>query len=528
MTSGKASSPPPTIDGYTFEKVLGSGGFADVFQYQQHRPQRTVAIKVMRRDMDSEEARRSFDIEADRMAQLSSHPYIVTIYTSGIADDGRPYLVMEYCPSSLGAKFRAGMGVTEVLTVAIQIAGAVEAVHRAGILHRDIKPANVLLTKYRKPALTDFGISAATHDHKEAEGLSIPWSPPEAFGTAGSTVASDVYSLAATVYGLLAGRTPFEIPGGDNSAPALVARIESATVPNLGRGDVPASLQQVFATAMDKNPAARYHSAEALARAWQQVQTELRMSVTPIEVPDDAVPDPPSTDDDEPLTRIRSIQSIDPVAPVVSPAPGPWQAPVLPGTSIDQVPDPNSATSGGGGARPGGSAFRGPVLPHPQPDPTVQRAPAQPAASEPDESQQQHQGGRGRKIAIAAGVGVLVIASVLGYLGLQGDPPADAGPSGPTVPRPVEAVSTSVPVPVDVAGRDVTDGVEFSWRNPDVQEGDRYLYRVVDPTDPQNFAVTEETTVVVETEASGATCLEVLTRRADGRASDVSTGCVEP
>ena len=158
----RAPSTPPLLDGYEYQGVLGTGGFADVFSYRQLRPRREVAVKVMLRGL-GEHAQRQFEDEANMMAMLSSHPSIVSIHASGVAPDGRPYLVMESCqPRHLGTRLRShALPVGRALEIAVQIAGAVESAHRLGVLHRDIKPANILFTDFGRPALTDFGISAA-------------------------------------------------------------------------------------------------------------------------------------------------------------------------------------------------------------------------------------------------------------------------------------------------------------------------------------------------------------------------------
>jgi serine/threonine protein kinase len=104
-----------------------------------------------------------------------------------------------------------------VLRTGIQVASAVETAHKAGILHRDIKPANILTSEYNRPGLTDFGIATSTIGGTEAEGLSIPWAPPEVVNaSAPPEVSADIYSLAATTYTLLAGRSPFELSSGSN------------------------------------------------------------------------------------------------------------------------------------------------------------------------------------------------------------------------------------------------------------------------------------------------------------------------
>ena len=317
-------APPPTLAGFTYLDVLGSGGFADVYLYEQHLPRRRVAVKVMLEGRMAGGAAEQFAAEANVMALLSTHPAIVTIYQAGVSDDGRPYLVMEYCPRpNLQVRSRAAaFSVAEALRVGVQVAAAVETAHRAGILHRDIKPANILVTEYNRPALTDFGIATTADAVESSAGMSIPWSPPESFtDQPESGAATDVYALGATVYTLLAGRSPFEQPGGRNGGADLIQRIESQPVPRLERADAPASLQAVLERAMAKRPGDRFESAVAFARALQRVQIELAHSVTPIDILDDA-PDEDTQDPDVDgeLTRVRGIVSIE---PQTGPAAGP-------------------------------------------------------------------------------------------------------------------------------------------------------------------------------------------------------------
>ncbi|WP_454111932.1 serine/threonine-protein kinase [Microbacterium aurum] len=317
-------APPPALAGFTYLDVLGSGGFADVYLYEQHLPRRRVAVKVMLEGRMAGGAAEQFAAEANVMALLSTHPAIVTIYQAGVSDDGRPYLVMEYCPRpNLQVRSRAAaFSVAEALRVGVQVAAAVETAHRAGILHRDIKPANILVTEYNRPALTDFGIATTADAVESSAGMSIPWSPPESFtDQPESGAATDVYALGATVYTLLAGRSPFEQPGGRNGGADLIQRIESQPVPRLERADAPASLQAVLERAMAKRPGDRFESAVAFARALQRVQIELAHSVTPIDILDDA-PDEDTQDPDVDgeLTRVRGIVSIE---PQTGPAAGP-------------------------------------------------------------------------------------------------------------------------------------------------------------------------------------------------------------
>ncbi|CAN5327462.1 serine/threonine-protein kinase [soil metagenome] len=290
MSAETAPRLPPALPGFDYLESLGSGGFADVYLFEQHLPRRPVAIKVLTASELDEKATERFRDEANLMARLSSHPSIVAVYQAGIAGTGEPYLVMEYCAQpGYGQRFRREtLSVEEVLSVGVQIAGAVETAHRAGILHRDIKPANILVTDYRRPALTDFGISATMGQAQHVDALSAPWAAPEVLGDeAVPRTSSDIYSLAATVYTLLAGRAPFEVPGGDNSFEALRARARSMPAPPTGRPDAPPSLEAALATALSTSPAARQTSALSLGRAFQQVQQQLGLAVTPIDVPSD-------------------------------------------------------------------------------------------------------------------------------------------------------------------------------------------------------------------------------------------------
>ncbi len=285
-------SAPPILPGLAYIRPLGSGGFADVFLYEQDMPRRNVAVKVMPSDVRDPELRRMFNAEADVLAHLSAHPAIVTVYQAGISADGRPYIVMEFCPGSLAQRYRLErIPVDEVLAIGVRMAGALESAHRAGLVHRDVKPSNILITTFGTPVLADFGISSSLiqKSTEEVLAMSIPWSAPEVVAeqTAGS-IASEVWSLGATVYSLLAGHSPFERrERGQNTKELLRRRIARATYTEIARADVPASLQAVLATAMNRDPGRRYASARAFADALRAVQSELGLSPTPLEIPDE-------------------------------------------------------------------------------------------------------------------------------------------------------------------------------------------------------------------------------------------------
>lgn len=283
-------SAPPLLPGLDYVRPLGSGGFADVFLYQQDMPRRQVAVKVLPADERDPDLLRMFNAEADVLARLSAHPAIVTVYQAGISPDGRPYIVMEYCPGSLAQRYRIErMPVDEVMAIAVRLAGAVESAHRAGLIHRDIKPSNILITTFGAAVLADFGISSSLLRVSDGEvlAMSIPWSAPEVVAehTAG-TIPSEVWSLGATVYSLLAGHSPFERrERGQNTRDLMRRRIARATFVPIARTDVPDALQHVLATAMSRDPDRRYRSALEFGEAVREVQREAGLAATPLEVP---------------------------------------------------------------------------------------------------------------------------------------------------------------------------------------------------------------------------------------------------
>jgi serine/threonine protein kinase len=286
----RQSSSPPVLPGFTYIRPLGSGGFADVFLYEQDMPRRVVAIKVLVSDAINPDVLRTFNGEADIMARLSAHPSIVTIYQASISADGRPFLAMEFCPDTMSARFKkAPLSVGEVLDAGVRIAAALETAHRSSLLHRDIKPSNILITSLGTPVLADFGIAAAlTADGEEADvfAMSVPWSAAEVLAekTTG-TVASEVWSLGATLYTLLAGHSPFEVPDrGKNGRDQLTARVAKAAYTPIGRHDVPDELEDILARSMSKDPAKRQPSMYALAEELRRTQYGLGLPPTALEV----------------------------------------------------------------------------------------------------------------------------------------------------------------------------------------------------------------------------------------------------
>ncbi|MDQ4214077.1 serine/threonine-protein kinase [Microbacterium capsulatum] len=281
---------PPTIAGFDYVRLLGSGAMSDVYLYHQQLPRRVVAVKAITPDLSASDQGvvEALVREANAIAPLSSHPSIVTIYQAGVSRDGRGLIVMEYCPTSLGLRTRQGpCSQEETLRIGVQLSGAIETAHRAGILHLDIKPANVLTTAYGRPALTDFGTAVPAGGG--LRGFSIPWAAPELFDEKPRlSPLSDVFSFAATLYTLLAGRTPFEVPRERNSASDLIERITSSRLTPMDRDDLHPGLLSALERAMSLDPSERPSHAVELGRALQRIQIELGLQVTSLDLLDSA------------------------------------------------------------------------------------------------------------------------------------------------------------------------------------------------------------------------------------------------
>lgn len=504
---------PPEIPGFRYVEVLGRGGFADVFAYEQLGLGRRVAVKVML-DGITPDSQRLFESEASVMAQLSNHPSIVSIYQAGAAPDGRPFLVMEHCPPPhLAARLREHpLSVERALEVGIQIAGAVESAHRIGVLHRDIKPANILFTEFGRPALTDFGISVTTHHGvgQGVHGLSVAWAPPEQIeGDAPTDASADVYSLAATIWATLVGHGPF-IRGGERNDDATVGqRVRTEPAPRTGRDDVPVELERVLATALAKRPEQRYATAMELARALQQVQAQQRMSVTAVDVREEQA----TTTEHrvEGGTRVSSFVVIDPDAPKAGRAGT--------GSSGGPATERASVPSGSGslptGALPDGAAGGLDWGSHAAGD-TVVRRPAEVADPPPARrSRGRAWAVAGSAVGVVAAVGVAVVA-----LPRLADRPPDPGTASPDPTRaaePQDPLGEVVPAPTGVRVRVRGDRAVVRWRNPDPQGGDTFLVQVQDVPAPPPEQVSGLRVVVPAT--PGRTCVEVSLVRSTGRAS---------
>lgn len=278
----------PKISGYTPISHIGKGGFADVYLYQQTSPERKVAVKILR-DLASREGKQAFLTESEILAKTSTHPSVVSLYSSGKLRDQRPYLVMQYCPvANLSSQVRRRpFQFDRALDTMIRLCGACEMVHRAGMVHRDIKPGNVLISEYGTPVLSDFGLALPINKpirHRNIVGLSVPWAPPEQHRADSiSHPSADVYSLAATMHSFLTGRSPFELVNGENTLATITQRVLQTPLV-IADPRIPDSLAQILYWALDKDPQARPESARELGEALQGLQQSYNLPVTSMDV----------------------------------------------------------------------------------------------------------------------------------------------------------------------------------------------------------------------------------------------------
>ena len=222
----------PRVKGLSEWSPLARGSRSVVWAARQLTLDRPVAVKVYQRELD-EGDRRRFLREA-AAARLSDHPGIVTTHDAGILPDDRPYLIMDLCSGgSLTQWLKPENRPSEerVRQVGVRIADALATVHACGVLYRDVKPDNILIDSFGNPALADFGRAAVVGTETtaaDAVHVTSAYAPPEAFGTQPATESGDVYSLAATLYALLAGRPPHNV----GAAPvALEETVEVAKTP---------------------------------------------------------------------------------------------------------------------------------------------------------------------------------------------------------------------------------------------------------------------------------------------------------
>ena len=280
---------PTAIGPFRVLRELGRGGMGRVLLAVRDgldgAPR--VALKVLDRPVAGPADRRRFARERETLARLN-HPHIARLFDGGVADDGAPYLVMEFVEGSpIDEYCRAqAVGVAGRLALVRQVCDAVQYAHGQLVVHRDLKPANVMVDAHGQVKLLDFGI-AKWLDDLEAESpltltahrvLTPAHAAPEQFTGDPITAATDVYQLGLLLYALLTGERAHRVDGGSTDAvrravcdldpvrPSEAVARSTRDVPHVPASALAGDLDAIVMKALRKAPADRYATVDALRR----------------------------------------------------------------------------------------------------------------------------------------------------------------------------------------------------------------------------------------------------------------------
>ena len=285
-----------TLGPYQIEAPLGAGGMGEVYRARDTRLDRTVAIKVLPEHVaDDPDLKQRFEREAKTVAALS-HPHICPVFDVG-EQDGINFLVMEYLEGeTLAQRLEKGaLPLDQALTVAIEIADALDKAHRQGIVHRDLKPGNIMLTK-AGAKLLDFGL-AKLQPVRQAGGLSalptqgapltqegsilgtFQYMAPEQLEGQEADHRTDIFAFGAVVYEMVTGKRAFE---GKSQASLIAAILEREPFAMSSlQAMSPQALDRTVMKCLAKDPEARWQSACDLADELKWVAEGGGKSVTP-------------------------------------------------------------------------------------------------------------------------------------------------------------------------------------------------------------------------------------------------------
>jgi serine/threonine protein kinase len=272
------------IGRYRLIERIGEGGCGVVYLADQREPvRRKVAFKIIRLGMDTENVIARFEAERQALA-LMDHPNIARVFDAGATASGRPYFVMELVDGEKITEFcqETGLGLRERLELFVQVCQAIQHAHQKGVIHRDIKPSNVLVWSHDGmpvPKIIDFGIAkAATGGVGENAtftaidqflGTPAYMSPEQASGGVDVDTRSDIYSLGALLYELIADRPPFDAKRLKETGIEEMRRIlceEEPPPPSIAAGHRKVrDLDWIVMKAMAKERPRRYDTANGLA-----------------------------------------------------------------------------------------------------------------------------------------------------------------------------------------------------------------------------------------------------------------------
>jgi serine/threonine-protein kinase len=253
---------------YRIEREIGRGGMGAVYLATRADDEyrKRVAVKVIKRGMDTDEIVERFRRERQTLANLD-HPNIARLLDGGTTDDGLPYFVMEYVEGRPLDEYCRTLSLAGRLRLFRTVCGAVQFAHRNLVVHRDLKPDNILVTSDGTPKLLDFGIAKLLRDGSHQtivetrpadRMLTLDYASPEQIRGETISTASDVFSLGVMLYELIAGQHPFR--RDNRPSHDVEAAICEEEPPRPAAGD----LGLIVLTAIRKEPARRYGAANEL------------------------------------------------------------------------------------------------------------------------------------------------------------------------------------------------------------------------------------------------------------------------
>ncbi len=283
----RAVERPTQIGRYRILRIIGEGGMGTVYEAEQEKPRRTVALKVITPGLASPQLLKRFEQESQVLGRLQ-HPGIAQIYEAGMHEitsgaDRKRVVVVPYFAMELirGRTLKAyvetkKLGTLERLGLVAKVCDAAHHAHQKGVIHRDLKPSNILVDESGQPKILDFGVARATDSdiqattiHTDVQQLigTLPYMSPEQVSADPNELdtRSDVYALGVVAYELLAERLPYDVRQKMLHDAVRVIREEEptplSTINRVFRGDV----ETIVAKALEKDKARRYQSAAELA-----------------------------------------------------------------------------------------------------------------------------------------------------------------------------------------------------------------------------------------------------------------------